>query len=91
MEFYEEKIKEEDEYEKNKPAFFQKKKFAAEPESSDPYFDKQKAIKIEESKAWLNLQKQLEMDFDPETKSQDELAEFFKVGTEKNEVDHMNE
>ena len=38
------------------------------------------------------MQKQLDMDFDPETKSQDELRDFFKLSKEgKNAVDHMNE
>ena len=31
------------------------------------------------------------MDFDPETKSQDELREFFKVAKDKNAITHMNE
>ena len=31
------------------------------------------------------------MDFDPETKSQDELREFFRVSKDKNAITHMNE
>lgn len=44
-------------------------------------------------RAWQNLQKQLDMDFDPETKSQDELRDFFKLSKEndKDAVQHMNE
>ena len=38
------------------------------------------------------LQKQLEIDFDPESKSQEELQDFFRLSKEgKNAVDHMNE
>lgn len=49
--------------------------------------------KAEDAKAWQNLQKQLDMDFDPETKSQEELRDFFKLSKDnsKNAVDHMNE
>jgi hypothetical protein len=31
------------------------------------------------------------MDFDPETKSQEELREFFKISKDKDAVTHMNE
>lgn len=47
--------------------------------------------KAEDAKAWMNLQKSLEMDFDPDKKSQEELREFFKISKDKNEVDFMNE
>jgi hypothetical protein len=54
--------------------------------------DRPLSKKAEDAKAWANLQKQLDMDFDPETKSQDELRDFFKLSKEgKNAVDHMNE
>jgi hypothetical protein len=33
----------------------------------------------------------MEMDFDPETKSIDELGEFFKLNKDKNALEHMNE
>lgn len=33
----------------------------------------------------------MEMNFDPETKSFEELREFFKISKDKNEVDNMNE
>lgn len=44
-------------------------------------------------KAWQSLQKQLDMDFDPETKSQEELRDFFRLNKENNKgaVEHMNE
>jgi hypothetical protein len=49
--------------------------------------------KAEDARAWQNLQKQLDMDFDPETKSQEELRDFFKLSKENNKdaVTHMNE
>jgi hypothetical protein len=31
------------------------------------------------------------MDFDPDTKSHEELRDFFKISKEKNSIDHMNE
>jgi hypothetical protein len=31
------------------------------------------------------------MEFDPDTKSQEELREFFKISKDKKPVDHMNE
>ena len=52
---------------------------------------KQISWKAEEFQAWKNLQKNLEMDFDPEEKSQEELREFFKISKEKNALDYMNE
>ncbi len=49
-----------------------------EPKSSDGKFDEAAgneerplSKKAEDAKAWANLQKQLDMDFDPETKSQE--------------------
>jgi hypothetical protein len=67
-----------------------------EPKSSDNQFDDPEARKMskkaEDTKAWQNLQKQLEIDFDPESKSQEELQDFFRLSKEgKNAVDHMNE
>ena len=49
--------------------------------------------KAEDARAWKNLQKQLDMDFDPETKSQEELRDFFRLNKENNKdaVTHMNE
>ena len=101
-EFYENQKEEDDEHDANKPAYFRKKKVAHqgnEPKSSDGKFDEAAvneerplSKKAEDAKAWANLQKQLDMDFDPETKSQDQLRDFFKLSKEgKNAVDHMNE
>ena len=78
-EFYENQKEEDDEHDANKPAYFRKKKAAHqgnEPKSSDCKFDEATeerplSKKAEDAKAWANLQKQLDMDFDPETKSQD--------------------
>ena len=108
--FYESQQVEEDENEKNKPAFFRDRKagqkpreYGQEPSSSDKEFDAHQekddgptshlSRKAADGKAWKNLQKQLEMDFDPETKSQEELQEFFRLDKENKgqTVDHMNE
>ncbi len=104
QEFYENQKEEDDEHDANKPAYFRKKKAnhqGNEPKSSDGKFDESVVAsseerplskKAEDAKAWANLQKQLDMDFDPETKSQDQLRDFFKLSKEgKNAVDHMNE
>lgn len=47
--------------------------------------------KEQEFEAWKNLQKQTEMDFDPNEKSHEELREFFRVSKEKNAIEDMNE
>jgi hypothetical protein len=47
--------------------------------------------KEQEYKAYLNLQKQMEMDFNPDEKSHEELREHFKVSSDKNPIAHMNE
>jgi hypothetical protein len=44
-----------------------------------------------EYEAWKKLQKSLEMDFDPDTKTSEQLREFFKVSKDKNALDDMNE
>jgi len=94
--FYEEQDQEEKELDKNKPAFFRNAKHS-EPNSSDTSFDFNghtlHGKKAEDARAWQNLQKQLDMDFDPETKSQEELRDFFKLSKENNKdaVTHMNE
>jgi hypothetical protein len=75
--------------EDKKPAFF--RKTPLEPSSSDPSFDQKMSRKAEDVKAWQNLKSQLDMDFDPDTKSMEELREFFKISKEKNAIDHMNE
>ena len=65
---------------------FRKNVKVDEPENAEP-----KHWKEVEHEAHKKLQTVLEMDFDPETKSQDELREFFKVAKDKNAITHMNE
>lgn len=87
--------------EANKPAFFRSAKIHGnEPQSSDRSFDEEgrealrpHSKKAEDARAWQNLQKQLDMDFDPEAKSQDELRDFFRLSKDNNKdaVTHMNE
>jgi hypothetical protein len=47
--------------------------------------------KENEYEAWKKLQKSLEMDFDPSEKTSDQLKEFFKVSSDKNVLEDMNE
>ena len=68
--------------EENKPAFFRKEV------SMDKKPPSWKEVEYE---AWKKLQKSLEMDFDPDTKTSEQLREFFKVSKDKNALDDMNE
>ena len=82
----------------NKPALFRKSQ-EGEPKSSDAMFDVSeednekgdKSVKADKAKAWESLKKQLEMDFDPESKSMEELREFWRISKDKDPVEHMND
>jgi len=62
--------KEQKEAEENKPAFFRDERKVNKDWREDEY------------EAWKKLQKQTEMNFDPDTKTPDELREFFRLNKE---------
>ena len=65
-----------------KPAFFQK--------VNQELPEKELTWREKEHEAHKSLAKKTKMDFDPDTKSHEELREFFKISKEKSAVTHMN-
>ena len=70
---------EDQQIESAKPAFFQKGS------------EKPTNWREEEYEAWKKLQKNTEMNFNPDGKSHEELRKHFKVPEDKGMVDDMNE
>ena len=62
-----------------------------ESESKIPAFFRRKEVQEEKKDPHEKLRKQIDMNFDPASKSDDELKEFFKISKEKNAIEHMNE
>ena len=83
QEFKMEELERQRAIEARKPAFFQK---TATQETEKP-----KNWREEEKEAYYKLQKALEMNFDPASKTHEELREFFKLPEGKESVTDMTE
>ncbi len=62
-----------------------------ESESKVPAFFRQNKEEGKKEDKNAKLRSELEMNFDPATKTDDELKELLKVSKEKNALEHMNE
>lgn len=74
-----ENMKRDKELDEKKPAFFQKNAMRGSDDWRQQEFENYK-----------KLQKETEMDFDPNTKTHEEIRDFFKVSAEKDVLTDMN-